>query len=60
MCLVYFQICEVTSFQTSVRSCLSTRLAETKKTVLCHLCESKERQLCVEIAVELFNGSRIY
>jgi hypothetical protein len=37
MCLVYFQICEVTSFQTLVRSCLCTRLAETKKTVVCHL-----------------------
>ncbi|KAH3721402.1 hypothetical protein DPMN_064325 [Dreissena polymorpha] len=31
------QICEVTSFQTLVRSCLCTRLAETKKTVVCHL-----------------------
>ncbi|KAH3816682.1 hypothetical protein DPMN_118204 [Dreissena polymorpha] len=30
-------ICEVTSFQTLVRSCLCTRLAETKKTVVCHL-----------------------
>ncbi|KAH3719866.1 hypothetical protein DPMN_062750 [Dreissena polymorpha] len=35
--LQLLKICEVTSFQTSVRSCLCTRLAETKKTVVCHL-----------------------
>ncbi|KAH3832553.1 hypothetical protein DPMN_105844 [Dreissena polymorpha] len=55
------KICEVTSYQTLVCSCLCTRLAETTKTVVCHLkvlvpCQRKDTPLQLLKYSDIFSG----